>query len=210
MSNLVSFFIGIISSLVASYILYLLGFFSKIIPPKFRKSFDREFKNQKAALESIKKDAKNSNTMRVMTMKGDTFSHPGDSGDLHGLLLNGPNKQAYLISDPNNPYVIQRGIELNNNNLKMGIANSIGCFEEIVAKKSNIELRKHSEILRFRLIIFDDSLYLSFQSTDTPGKLSPMQRYTKPSSGYSALEAYFEDLWKKYELPLEKESIKQY
>ena len=188
MSNFISFMVGVASSLVASYILHLVGFFSKIVPPKFRKSFDKEFKNQKKALKSIRRDAKKSNMMRVVAMKGDTFSYPGDSGDLHDLLIHGPGKQKYLISSPDNPYVIQRGTELNNNNLKKGIENSIG----------NFELRKHSEILRFRLIIFDNSLYLSFQSTDTPGKLSPMQRYIKPSSGYSALEAYFEDLWKKY------------
>lgn len=198
MGNLISFLIGIASSLVASYILNILGLYSKIIPPKFRKSFDKEYKNQKKALKAIKKDARVSNTMRVVAMKGDTFSNPGDSGDLHDLLTDGPSKQKYLISDPNNPYVIQRGLELGHKNLKMGIENSIGCFEEIAANKPNVELRKHSEILRFRLIIFDNSLYLSFQSTDTPGKMSPMQRYIKPSSGYSALEAYFEDLWRKY------------
>lgn len=95
-------------------------------------------------------------------------------------------------------FVVQRGIELNNYNLKKGIENSIGNFEELINKNPNIKLRKQSELLRFRLIIFDNSFYLPFQSTDTLGKLSPMQKYIKPSSGYSALEAYFEDLWKKY------------
>jgi len=199
MGNLISFIIGVASSLFASYILFVLGLFSKIVPPKFRKSFDREYKNQKKAIRSIRRDAHDSDTMRVVAMKGDTFSNPGDSGELHDLLINGPNKQKYLISNPDNPYVMQRGKELNNNNLKMGIQNSLGCFEDIVAKNSNIEILTHREILRFRLIIFDNSLYLSFQSTDIPGRLSPMQRYVKPSSGYSALEAFFEDLWEKYE-----------
>lgn len=198
MNGLASFICGVASSLLASYILYFFGLFSKIVPPKFRKSFDREFKNQKKALKSIRKDAKNSSSLRVVAMKGDTFSNPGDSGELKDLLHSGPKNQKYLISNPDNPYVSQRGKELNNNNLKMGIENSIGNFQESIKKNSNIEIRMHCEILRFRLIIFDDSLYLSFQSTDTPGKLSPMQRYIKPSSGYSALEAFFEDLWKKY------------
>lgn len=198
-SNAIAFILGIASSLVASYLLSLLGVLSKIVPPKFRKSFDKEFKNQKKALKSIMKDARNSNTLRVVTMKGDTFSNPGESGNLHKLLLEGPTKQKYLISSPDNPYVDQRGRELCNNNFKMGIINSIGCFEDIADQNSNIEIRKHMEILRFRLIIFDDCLYFSFQSTDTPGRESPMQRYIRPSSGYSALEAYFNDLWKKYE-----------
>lgn len=198
MCNLISFFIGVASSLFASYILYCFGLFSRIVPPKFRKSFDREFKSQKKALKYIRKDARNSGSLRVIAMKGDTFSNPSDSGELNDLLHNGPRSQKYLISSPENPYVCQRGRELNNNNLKMGIANSIGNFQECIKNNSNIEIRKHCEILRFRLIIFDNSLYLSFQSTDTPGKLSPMQRYVKPSSGYSALEAFFEDLWQKY------------
>jgi hypothetical protein len=198
-SNFISFAVGVASSLVASYILSLIGFFSRIVPPKFRKSFDREFKNQKKALKSIMKDAKRSSSLRVVTMKGDTFSSPGESGDLHKLLLEGPTIQRYLISDPENPYVVQRGRELCNNNLKMGIQNSIGCFEDCVSKNPNIEIRKHKEILRFRLIILDDCLYFSFQATDIPGRESPMQRYIRSSSGYLALEAYFEDLWKKYQ-----------
>ncbi len=199
MSNFISFVVGIASSLFASYILSLIGFFSRIVPPKFRKSFDREFKNQKKALKSIMRDAKRSSTLRVLAMKGDTFSSPGESGDLHKLLLEGPTKQMYLISDPENPYVLQRGKELCNNNLKMGIQNSIGCFKDIVKQNPNIEIRKHMEILRFRLIILDNCLYLSFQSTDMPGRESPMQRYLRSSSGYLALEAYFNDLWKKYQ-----------
>lgn len=199
MNNFVSFIIGIASSLFASYCLSLVGFFSRIVPPKFRKSFDREYKNQKRALRSIRKDAKSSSTLKVLAMKGDTFSSPGEAGELNDLLSNGPNKQMYLISNPENKYVIQRGKELKSNNFKGGIENSIGCFKEAIVRNDNIELRMHKEILRFRLIIFDHSIYLSFQSADTPGRLSPIQRYIKPSSGYSALEAYFEDLWKKYE-----------
>ena len=200
MNNLISFILGVLSSLAASYILYLLGFFSKLVPPKLRKSFDREFRNQRRALKSIKKDAKTSSSMRVFCMKGDTFSSPGKAGELHSLLLNGPTKQKYLISDPDNLYVIKRGQELGNNNLKMGIENSLGCFDEIAKKNDNIKIVKHNEILRFRLIIFDECLYLSFQSTDIPGSKSPMQRYKKSSSGYSALEAYFEYTWKKYDI----------
>lgn len=200
MSNFISFLIGIASSLASTYIFCFLGLFQRIVPPKYRKSFDREYKNQKKALRSIKRDAKSSKTLRVLAMKGDTFSNPGEAGELHNLLHSGPDNQKYLISSPDNPYVETRAKELKNNNLKMGIKNSICCFEDEVSKNSNIELRQHHEILRFRLIIFDDSLYLSFQSTNARGRLSPMQRYIKPSSGYSALEAYFEDLWKKYEV----------
>lgn len=197
MNNIVAFIIGVASSLFASYLLYCYGLFAKFIPPKFRKSFDREYKNQHKALKSIQKDAKISNTLRVVAMKGDTFSNP-ESGDLRNLLIEGPSQQRYLISDPNNPYVEQRGKELNNTALKSGIENSIHCFNDVISNKPNKSIKLHNEILRFRLIIFDHCLYLSFQSTNTPGRRSPMQRYGKNSSGYLALEAFFEDLWKKY------------
>lgn len=199
MNNLISFFSGVISSLVATYLLKASNILVRFIPPKFRKSFDKEFKNQKSALRYIRKDAKNSATIRVIAMKGDTFSNPGKSGDLRDILTNGPANQKYLISSPNNPYVLKRGQELNNNTLKAGIENSIACFEDIANQKPQMKIRLHKEVLRFRLIIFDDSLYLSFQSTDTPGRKSPMQRYFRTSSGYSALEAYFEDMWEKYQ-----------
>lgn len=189
---------GIISSFIASYILYLIGFFSKITPPKLRKSFDKEYKNQKKALRAIKRDAKKSETIKVLALKGDTFSSPSEAGELHNILLEGPTKQKYLISDPNNPYILKRGRELRNENLKLGVENSIACFKEARKLNPNITIFLHSEIVRFRLIIFDHCLYLSFQSTDIPGRQSPVQRYEKPSSGYSALEAYFEELWERY------------
>lgn len=189
---------GIISSFIASYLLYLAGFFAKITPPKLRKSFDKEYKNQEKALRAIKRDAKKSESIRVLALKGDTFSSPSQAGELHSILLNGPTKQNYLISDPDNPYVLKRGQELRNGNLKLGVKNSIACFEDARKANSNITIRLHSEIVRFRLIIFDHCLYLSFQSTDVPGRESPVQRYERPSSGYSALEAYFEELWERY------------
>lgn len=199
MELLSSFFIGVGSSFAASYLLNLVGFFAKITPPKLRKSFGKEYKNQERAVRSILRDSRNSESIRVLSLKGDTFSSPGKSGELHNVLLNGPTKQKYLISDPENPYIEQRGKELRNENLSIGVQNSIACFLEASSKNSNIDLRLHKEIVRFRLIIFDHCLYLSFQSTDIPGRLSPMQRFEKPSSGYSALEAYFDDLWKRYD-----------
>lgn len=199
MNNWMSFFVGVASSLIATYLLQASNLLVKFIPPKFRKSFDREFKNQNKAIRYIKKDAKNSTSVRVITMKGDTFSNPNKSGVLRDILTDGPLNQKYLISDPANPYVLKRGKELNNNTLKSGIENSIECFKDVAIQKPNTHIRLHNEILRFRLIIFDDSLYLSFQSTDTPGRKSPMQRYIRTSSGYSALEAYFEDMWEKYQ-----------
>ena len=200
MDNILSFLSGVISSVVGSYILQSLSFIRRIIPPQFRKSFDREFKNQKKALRSIRRDAKKSSTMKVITMKGDTFSNPGDAGDLHDLLSNNHQSMKFLISNPNSRYVSIRGKELNSEDtFREGIQNSLTCFQKAQTKNSKIELRMHKENLRLRIIIFDECLYLSFQSTGTPGRLSPMQRYVRSSSGYSALDAYFDDLWSKYE-----------
>ncbi|MCH5279653.1 MAG: hypothetical protein J1E60_07695 [Christensenellaceae bacterium] len=204
MSNLLSFFIGVFSSLTASYILSLFGLFSKIVPSKLRKSFDGEFKNQEKALEVIRRDAKNSSTLCVLVLKGDTFSNPGPSGVLNDLLRDGPINQKYLISCPDNPFVEQRSRELRNN-LKIGIKSSIDNFNEAITRNSSIEMRQHSEALRFRIFIFDNSLYLSFLAPGAPGRESPMQRYTKSSSGYLALKAYFEHLWEKY-VPSDKDN----
>lgn len=198
MEIIVSLLAGVISSFIASYLLYLVGFFAKITPPKLRKSFDKEYKNQGKALRAIKRDAKKSERIRVLALKGDTFSSPNKAGELRIILEDGPTKQNYLISSPDNPYILKRGKELRYDSLKQGVENSIACFEDVRKRNPNITIRLHSEIVRFRLIIFDHCLYLSFQSTDVPGRESPVQRYAKPSSGYSALEAYFEELWERY------------
>ena len=197
---------GIITSIIATIILNAFSGLRKIIPPKMRKSFDCEFKNQDKATKSILRDAENSSFMYVFAMKGGSFCQnritPESPNKLGQILENKNLEQKYLITSLKNPYLKIRKDELAG---KGGIALDTGVKASHLvltdaAKDSNskISFRQHNEVVRFRLIIFEHAMYISFQPKDQPGKTSPMQRYLEGSSGYVALRAFFEEKWEEY------------
>lgn len=193
---------GIITSLFVKLMLDSFEHFRKIIPPKLRKSFDCEFKNQKQAEKSILKDAKNSNFMYVFAMKGGSFCAPPTDETNRGLteIFKWDLEQRYLISALDNPYLEVRKKELTDGiALDEGIRTSYkylinGCKDPT----RHIRFSMHKEVVRFRLIIFDQALYISFQPKDKRGITSPMQRYLRESSGYIALKAFFDEKWEEY------------
>ena len=196
---------GVIIALIVKFLLSSFESLRKIIPPKRRKSFDREFKNQKTAEKSILKDAKNSTFMYVFAMKGGSFCEPAPDDNKPGLTSIFNNRdlfnleQKYLISDLDNPYLEIRANELPDGlPLRKGIETTLLRLEEKTQVNNKIQYRTHKEIVRLRLIIFDHCLYISFQPKSERGRMSPMQRYLKESSGYTALKAYFDDMWEKY------------
>lgn len=194
---------GIITSIIATFIINTFDGFRKIIPPKLRKSFDREFKNQDKAVKSILKDADNSTFVCVFAMKGSSFCGPLEDEEGKGLTRIFHNKnieQKYLISSLSNPYLQVRKRELSGGTaLDLGVQTSHVILEEACKDQNRkVHFRQHQEIVRFRLIIFDDALYISFQPKDQRGRTSPMQRYPKNSSGYVALKAFFDEKWDEY------------
>jgi hypothetical protein len=205
---MVSFLLGILSGIITS--LSVSAIFStftslrKFIPPKLRKSFDKEFKNQECAEKSIIKDAKKSTFMHVFTLKGGSFCNKvtGRSKRLNEIFENIKIEQKYLISAQadKNPYVAIRSRELDDGaTLNNGIGDSITYLELAQADPNRkIQFHLHTEIVRFRLIIFDEYLYVSYQSKNIKGNKSPVQRYHRKSSGYSAMSAFFDDKWLEY------------
>jgi hypothetical protein len=193
---------GIITSLIVKMIVNTFSSVKRYIPVGLRKSLDREFRNQKCAERSILRDAKKTENMCVFALKGGSFcdTHRGPKSKCLTEIIKNENNinQKYLISSLNNPYIAIRARELNSKDLINGIDESINNLKK-AESDTRIEGRLHNEVVRERLIIFDKCLYISYQSVHTPGCESPVFRFKSESSGYSALKAYFDDLWAKYE-----------
>ena len=202
-----SFLLGILSGIIASFIVSaLLSTFAslrKFIPPKLRKSLDKEFRNQKHAEKSIIKDAKRSSYMYVFAMKGGSFCNEvtGQSR-LIEIFKNIPIEQKYLISataDKNINVKLRADELLDGATLNNGIADSITNLERASADPNRrIKFSLHTESVPFRLIIFEECLYISYQPPKIKGRESPVQRYHRKSSGYLAMSAFFNKKWKKY------------
>jgi hypothetical protein len=163
------------------------------------------YNNQKKAEPAILNALKLSNNISLLTVKGDTFSDK-DSNIGSFTLSNTDITQKYLLSDSaeKNEYIRIREKELPKNKtnpLSISLENSYNLF--VAAKKANpesIEIRRHCEIIRFRLIILDNCLFLSFQEKDKQGKNCQMLQISKDSPMYQTYTAYFDDLWNKYDL----------
>jgi len=206
MNDIRTFFLGILSGVIVSLIVnFLLNTFSSLrrfIPPKLRKSFDKEFKTQKHAEKNIIKDAKKSSFMYVFAMKAGSFCDIAGESQLVEIFKNVQMEQKYLISakSDKNPYVGIRSKELHDGvALDYGIATSIINLKRAsVDPNRKIKYCLHAEIVRFRLIIFDECLYISYQIKNIRGRESPVQRFCRESSGYSAMSAFFNDKWEEY------------
>ena len=153
------------------------------------------FNNQKNASKSILNDIEKSDFLHVLAMKGESFSDLDN--DLSKHLYNAKLKHRYLISSLQNPHLIKRGTELNIDMVK-SISQSLANFEKAQIKNTNIEIRRHHEVIRFRIILLSNCLYLSFQAAGVLGRNSRVLKIDKNSSMYSCFNSLFNDLWVKY------------
>jgi hypothetical protein len=157
--------------------------------------------NQEKAEPFILKAIRSSHSICVLAVKGGTFSDK--SKVLGNVLMGNANiTQCYLISDTKekNPYIEKREIELTKNKNKLSIAleNSYNLFKDAAEDNKSIEVRRHCEIVRFRIIILDNCLFLSFQEKEKEGKDCQMLQISKNSPIYQTYKTYFDDLWEKY------------
>jgi hypothetical protein len=197
--------ISAIGSTIPMVIVAIFGYFKWFQPyTKFKKmGVGKIFNNQQEAEYRIKNDIKTSSTLRVFSMRGNTFSGKDKIDDIANTVLTRTNtKQKYLISDPESYFVAIRAKELpdidTKESLEIGIKASI---EKLIAAKNVnpiIEVRKHKEVVRYRLILLDEYLYMSFQEPSKRSKESQMLKIKKGSSLYTAFSTLFDDLWEKY------------
>lgn len=167
------------------------------------------FDNQEKAEPVILKAIKSTHNIYVLSVKGETFS---DRSKALGNALMGDQKivQRYLISDTKekNPYIGKREKELSKDKNKLSVAleNSYRLFNDAAEDNKSIEVSRHCEIVRFRIIILDDYLFMSFQEEKREGRDCQMLQISNNSPIYQTYKTYFDDLWEKYNPNLQSEA----
>jgi hypothetical protein len=205
--------LGAVSGVISNHItggsitnfLYSFKILQRFMLKKHSESICQVYTNIKKAEKSITKDMKTTENFNVFCLKGGTFCSQYKSKDTNPYKVlherNSTIIQRYLISDVDNPYIKKRAPEIGvpPEDLRDGINISIRHLEdEHNDFPRNVNYYKHMETVRLRLYIFDENIYLSFQPVNVEGKDCAIQKYHKGSHGYTALEAYFEELWEKY------------
>ena len=198
---------SVIGSVIATFVLSVIGFLRKWVPFRFFApvtdvGVEKIFKNQKSATPSIIKDLEKSKFIRVLAMKGETFSSPNeDENPFYDIIRTKNIEQKYLVSSINNPYLEKRGKELGDlENMESCVNLSVRNFLSIQKKHSdeNFKIRLHKEVVRFRIILLENYLYLSFQEVGKPGKSTSILKIKKGSPMYVNFSSLFDDLWERY------------
>ena len=198
---------SIIGSVIATFILSVIGFLRKWIPFRFFApvtdvGVEKIFKNQKSAIPSIIKDLEKSKFIRVLAMKGETFSKPNkDENPFYDIICTKNIEQKYLVSSINNPYLEKRGEELGDiENMESCVILSVRNFLSIQKKHNDeiFKIRLHEEVVRFRIILLENYLYLSFQEIGKTGKSTSILKIKKGSPMYVNFSSLFDDLWERY------------
>ncbi|MGE5342904.1 MAG: hypothetical protein ACM3SY_15630 [Candidatus Omnitrophota bacterium] len=194
-----NFWPGVVTSFTGGYALSVFLTYKNWLPFfKFKNmGIVKIFKNQDRASKSIVKDFKKSQFLKLLAMKGDSFSNPKRENPLREIIINSEIKQQYLISSPDNPYLIKRGKELKMD-MKHCVQLSLENFKTKQKQNTNIEFRIHNTVVRFRIILLSEFLYLSFQEVNIPGRESPILKINNDSPIYKCFYSLFEDLWEKY------------
>jgi hypothetical protein len=204
----VSFVVGLVCSTIPMVVAFYFAN-KKYFKPnrKLEKAgVEDVFDNQSDAVKNgLIEEIKKSGTLRVLAVRGASFSnmeHP--DGIAKAILPNKNIEQLYLISGTANTYIETRAKELKNkggNPLTSNEVNtSINRFKEARNTNEHINFRFHNETGRFRLIILDDYLYLSFQEDGKYGQESSMFKINKISPLYKTYSTFFDELWEKPEI----------
>jgi hypothetical protein len=190
---IIGFMVGVAATIVSSYLIDL----SAWRPFKnFRKiGVLKVFKNQEDATKSILKDIPKSSILYLLAMKGESFSNP--EKPLSKYLHYSNIEHKYLISSLLNPYLKKRNSELQFD-MSESITQSIKNIQSAQSKNKNIEIKQHKEVVRFRIILLNHCLYLSFQKVNIPGRESPVLKIDNNSSIYMSFSTLFSDLWDRY------------
>jgi len=195
---IIGLFVGILSSIIGKYVIECIKslWFYRLYKSM---GVEKIFSTQQKGESHIIREIKSSKKLRVFAMRGTTFSDEENSCIAKEALKNSNLKQYYLVSSLANKYLKDRAKEIDDPNLIAGVEKSISCFEGFSKNHYNIEYRLHAENVRFRIILFDSHLYLSFMEESKRAKKTDILKIKKSSPLYKTFSTLFDELWGKYE-----------
>lgn len=194
---------GIIVTIVAEIILMIVltiwtnirkkKWLSRICSKIFKHGVECVYQNQAQAINDIKKDIENSNGIKIFCMRGRSFIQYDQP--LSYILEKRNFEIKYLLADPNSSFVEKRAQEINKiKSYKGELENNLSDLFAVSGEKKEVEVRTHRQPAVFRLIILDDSLYLSFFTSDLGSQLNVF-KINKESLIYEGFNRYFKMIW---------------
>lgn len=194
------FLLGVLSGIVASVLYYVFTtllkslkkalFEIKIFNVWKKSKIHHVFNNQ--PIDKMYEDAKNSNIIHVYTSLGVTFT--GLESKFRKLLDKDNCDIKFIILRPGTKVAQDRKNEYNIPDFNEQLNSSIKVLKE----HSNVKYALHDEILRTRLYIFDNVMYLGFMLERIHDENSLVFQIEKDSYLYKCFNKQFVELWLKY------------
>jgi hypothetical protein len=195
-----TFVLGVITSLITELILFLVLKFlkSKKLKNLLSKAILHEdyfpFANQKSAIDDIRKKTKESATIRILSIRG--LSYIGIDGDFK-FVWDDDNKRIEIIFSDIDNHAINRRSRLFQENNK-DYRNEMEHVKNYILEKQvyfqNLSFYLHQEDLAFRIIILDKYMYLSFFNAGIRASDSQIYRFERDSEIYKAFKTYYKNV----------------
>ncbi len=207
--------IGILGSFVATVIYAIIAI---VLSSRFKKQFriamnklidtgvSYIYDNQAHAVVDIGQCFRRSKMIKVFTLRGSSFF--SDIGDLKCLIEDLQRwQELFLLMADNTPpestnFAQIRAHELetiDKQSIKQfldEIASHIGIARMKCADNKRLTVRLHNVPAVFRLIIFDDDLFVLFYSSGSRAARNQVYRCPANSELYKSLARYFDLVWK--------------
>ena len=186
---------GFIGSLIATAIAAFLAYITRRWWfDRFQTELAHTYHGQEKLIEALKEDAMNAESVRILSMRGETVGEALDE-----LLEKGAAKATIIISSlTNNDAIEKRRKALGEDDhvyrtklvQTSGLYYALGLTDNGSEVEGKIRLKFHEQDLSSRLIFIDDFVYVS--TYPKAGKLNDVKhfKYRKNKSGGSAYTAY--------------------
>lgn len=154
------------------------------------------YKNQHEAINDMYEDAKKSRTITCFTSYASAFTE--DESKLLPLLSNKSTKKyksiRIMMYNPESESAYNRMTDTETRDYKLRIEKAILLLEGF----EKVRLALHNENMRFKVYIFDKTMYLGFKNGNEISTLLPIWRISKDSILYKTFNQQCDDLWGKY------------
>ena len=153
----------------------------------------KKWDNQKDARQLIQQDYMGTETVRVLAVRGNSFADRNQ--DLNFIFDRQEINIEFGLSDGENDLLLSKRCKANDEEKAMYkeelniVQHKIMQYRET----NTVGLFLHNVDLSFRLLFFDNSLYVSFFGP-SPAKKSEVYRFDKETQMYLAFLQYYEDV----------------
>lgn len=206
-----SFLFGVITSLAATILWQLLGYFTAFIPTPLDLVASiagggvvRQYTNFQQCEKDLKKAIGSTKSIRFMAIRG--FAMTQETYALFKILEDDYQKTKtleikVLLADPEAEEALLRAKEFcetsieNTDTYLLQIKNSINMITDMSALYPKTSLRLHSEPAIFRVLLTDDWCFVGFYTKKLKGHTSPVLKISRKGIFFDAFDRYFDKTW---------------